>query len=163
VSAVQLREIMYGSDLFTYDFETALANARVPEPHPDTKEDLTDLGARQVCATPGMKPVSLRQLERHIQLYGDGCVDDLMPYLLPGAVLPDDPSGNGSTMRSETASTSKVGSGPWGTVRTQNLGFRIVKLHERGLMPSAIADRVRKSDGIVRRYLREAEAAGLIA
>ena len=42
------------------------------------------------------------------------------------------------------------------------LAMKIIRLHRHGLMAGPIADRVRKSDRVVRRYLREAEAAGLV-
>jgi transposase len=52
----------------------------------------------------------------------------------------------------------------WGTTKKRNLGLRIVALYRSGMTSRiAIADRLRKSDAVVRRYLREAEAAGLLA
>jgi hypothetical protein len=62
-----------------------------------------------------------------------------------------------------TASNSKIKGDPWGTPRKRLLGERIVALRKDGMVPLAIADRLRKSDVVVRRYLREAEAAGLLA
>jgi DNA-binding transcriptional regulator LsrR (DeoR family) len=40
--------------------------------------------------------------------------------------------------------------------------MKIVGLASDGMMPAAIADRLGKSDVVVRRYLREAVAAGLV-
>jgi hypothetical protein len=51
----------------------------------------------------------------------------------------------------------------WDTPRKRALGDRIVRLRKAGMGPMAIADRLGKSDVIVRRYLRQAQQAGLLA
>jgi hypothetical protein len=43
------------------------------------------------------------------------------------------------------------------------LGRRILALYGQGRLPSAIADTLGKNEPVVRGYLREAEAAGLLA
>jgi aldehyde:ferredoxin oxidoreductase len=50
----------------------------------------------------------------------------------------------------------------WDTPRKRALGERIIALRRSRLRPMAVASRLGKSDVVVRRYLREAEAAGLV-
>jgi hypothetical protein len=50
----------------------------------------------------------------------------------------------------------------WDTPRKRALGGRIIALRRSRLRPMAVASRLGKSDVVVRRYLREAEAAGLL-
>ena len=66
-------------------------------------------------------------------------------------------------MRSKTPSTSVNDSeateylpSVWNTAKRRSLGRKILALQAQGLMPSPIADRLRKSEAVVRHYLREA-------
>jgi transposase len=81
------------------------------------------------------------------------------------------PSENGSTKPSKVGSSERQGvkatedlPPAWNTSRKRNLGLRVVALYRSGMTSRiAIADRLGKSDQVVRRYLREADAAGLLA
>jgi hypothetical protein len=104
-----------------------------------------DIGWRLVCETSGMPPHDRRKLDRHIARHG-----------LVGV-----PTDGG--MRVESAALAQDVALPWQTPRTRNLGMKVVRLRRRGLVPMAIADMIGKSDPVVRRYLREAKEAGLLA
>jgi hypothetical protein len=121
----------------------------------EQRMEVEELGARLVCETPGMPVIDLGRLERHRKRFGSECVDDLLPFLGLTRTAPEATERH-ITMRRKVRASSRSVSEPWSTARTRNLGRRIVRLHEAGLMPSAIADRIAKSDRVVSRYLREA-------
>jgi hypothetical protein len=125
------------------------------------KEQEARLGARLVCQTPGMPAVTERQLRRHEQLYGPEGIAELLPFLHLSGTSESRPATRGGKRPVRCASAKDNGY-PWATARTRRLGARIVALHRRGRMPAAIADSVGKTDAVVRRYLREAKAAGSI-
>jgi hypothetical protein len=155
---------VYASDAFAYDFDAALDAAFDRERRQWARVDEveTALGARLTCEAEGMPRVTERQLARHEQLYGTGHVEELLPYLgLSGTSesrLATD--GGQRPLLRATRSDDRV---PWGSVRARNLGKKILALHARGRSAMTIADTLGKSDRVVRRYLSEAERAGLLS
>jgi hypothetical protein len=110
-------------------------------------------------------PVTPRKLARHGHLYGVKGVEDFLAIVSKSGAsdscLAISVSMRGKSSRSSTP--DGLPSSPWNSTKTRNLGGRIVSLHKLGLGAMAIADTVGKSDGVVKRYLREAGAAGFLA
>lgn len=147
-------------DAFAYDLTAKLAACRQRRHEIRAAEDA--LGARLVCQTPGARPVTEKQLVRHEQLYGSEGVDELLPHLDKSETSRSGLASDGGMRPLRPVSVEDDGL-PLQTPRTRNLGLRIVTLHRRGRGLMAIADTLGKADKVVRRYLREAEVAGLLA
>jgi hypothetical protein len=150
-----------------YNLEAALAwkpRARAEQAQSRRAAE-ADIGARLVCETPGMPALTERQVARHERLYGSDGVEDVLPYLSLSGTSRNGPATHGGMrpVRSRSSTPVPTVVSPWNSTRTRNLGLRIVTLHKRGRSAMAIADTIGKSDRVVRRYLREAEQAGLLA
>jgi hypothetical protein len=153
---------VYDSD-HLYDFDAALeaSLARASNTARRRHELEADTGARLVSHTAGARAVSARQLERHARLYGPNDIDELIPHLAMSGTPQSGPETDGR-MRPLKRSSREEGRYPWDTSRKLSLGRKILALHRRGRMPAAIAETLGKNVKVVRRYLREAEAAGLV-
>jgi len=113
-----------------------------------------------------MPVVTERQLRRHEELYGSEGIEELVPYLELAKASPvENGFSTRGTMRPVRSSSSTPVPDvvyPWNSTKTRNLGERIVWLRKRGRSVMTIADTVDKTEKVVRRYLREAEQAGLL-
>ena len=158
--------VMYDSD-HLYDFKAALvaSNRKQKDAVGQLQAARDAAGARLVCETRGMPNVSERRLARHEHLYGAAGVEELLPHL--GLSRTDEShlatSGGMRPVARRSSELDRSPSEPWKTTKTWNLGRKILALRRRGRLPSAIADALGRSEPVVRRYLREAEAAGLLA
>jgi hypothetical protein len=114
------------------------------------------LGAMLTCQAVGLQPVREKALGRHEQRSGREHVDELIPYLHMSGTSQSAPAIHGG-MRSVRGASRENDALPWRTLRTRKLGLRILALERRGLGAMAIADKLGKSDAVVRRYLREAD------